>query len=167
MRGSILRIALGVCVCVLSAAEAGAQAAPDLSRAIAKQQTVRVTDDRGQEFSGRLQRADGTTFTLRTELGDIPFAFQRISTIERRGDSLRNGLITGLVIGTTVGLLSASVPENCTEGLVYSSCRSRGATVAGAVAGWTIVTVGIDLLKQGWTRIYPSRRPASAASIPP
>ena len=166
MRGSILRIALGVCVCVLSAAEASAQAAPDLSRAIAKQQTVRVTDDRGQEFSGRLQRADGTTFTLRTELGNIPFAFQRISTIERRGDSLRNGLITGLVIGTTVGLLSAST-MNCTEGLVYPSCGSRGATVAGAVAGWTIVTVGIDLLKQGWTRIYPSRRPASAASIPP
>src|SRR6187399_2540165 len=85
-RYSMLRIA-GICICLLAAADANAQTpSPDLAAAAQKQAEVRITDDAGREFEGRLLRADDKIFTVTTPDGDIPFSFERISTIYRRGD---------------------------------------------------------------------------------
>jgi hypothetical protein len=156
-----MRQIVGICVCLLAAAEAGAQTvSPDLTSAVAKRKSVRVTNDAGEEFDGRLLSLDDKVFVLQTKNGDLPFSFQRVSTIDKRGDSLRNGLIIGLVTGTVTGVLSSLGTNDCSSpGIVYPCESSRASTIGGAVAGWTIVTVGIDALKRGWTRIYPPRRP--------
>ena len=156
-----MRQMVGICVCLLAAAEAGAQTvSPELTSAVAKHRSVRVTNDAGEEFGGRLLSLDDKVFVLQTKNGDLPFSFQRVSTIYRRGDSLRNGLIVGLVAGTVIGLLSSLGTNDCsTPGIVYPCESSRASTIGGAIAGLTIVSVGIDALWRGWTRIYPPRRP--------
>jgi hypothetical protein len=160
----MLRIA-GICICLLAAADANAQTpSPDLAAAAEKQAEVRITDDAGREFEGRLLRADDKIFTVTTPDGDIPFSFERISTIYRRGDSLRNGLIIGLTVGSVAGVLASLGNTTCAVG-TYVPCRmtSRASIIGGSIATWTALSVGIDALKRGWTRIYPPRRPRSAA----
>ncbi|HTL03723.1 MAG TPA: hypothetical protein VL243_15915 [Vicinamibacterales bacterium] len=159
----MLRIA-GICICLLAAADANAQTpSPDLAAAAEKQAEVRITDDAGREFEGRLLRADDKIFTVTTPDGDIPFSFERISTIYRRGDSLRNGLIIGLTVGSEVGVLASLGNTTCAVG-TYEPCMmtSRASIIGGSIATWTALSVGIDALKRGWTRIYPPRRPRSA-----
>ena len=160
----MLRIA-GICICLLAAADANAQTpSPDLAAAAEKQAEVRITDDAGREFEGRLLRADDKIFTVTTPDGDIPFSFERISTIYRRGDSLRNGLIIGLTVGSVVGVLASLGNTTCAAG-TYGPCMmtSRASIIGSSIATWTALSVGIDALKRGWTRIYPPRRPRSAA----
>jgi hypothetical protein len=157
-----MRRIVGICVCLLAATEAGAQTvAPELTSAVAKRKSVRVTNDAGEEFDGRLLRLDDKIFVLQTKNGDLPISFQRVSTIYRRGDSLRNGLIVGLVTGTVFGVLASRGINDCSSpGIVYPCESSRASTIGGAIAGWTIFSVGIDALTRGWTRIYPPRRPS-------
>jgi len=162
----MLRIA-ALCICLLAAAGATAQTpSPDLAAAVAKQADVRITDDAGREFDGRLLRADDKIFTVKTPDGEVPFSFQRTTTIYRRGDSLRNGLIIGLAVGSVVGVLASIGNSASCESAVYVPCAmtSRASIIGGSIATWTGLSVGIDALKRGWTRIYPTRRPGSAAT---
>jgi hypothetical protein len=154
-----MRRIVGICVCLLVATEAGAQTvSPVLTLAVAKRKSVRVTNDAGEEFNGRLLSLDDKIFVLQTKNGDLPFSFQRVSTIYRRGDSLRNGLIVGLVTGTVIGVLISLGTNDCsTPGTLYPCESSKGTTIGSAIAGLTIVSVGIDAMWRGWTRIYPPR----------
>jgi hypothetical protein len=158
-----MRRIVGTCVCLLVAAEAGGQTvSPELTEAVAKHQRVLVTNDAGERFDGRMRRLDDNIFVLQTKDGNLPFSLQRISTIYRRGDSLRNGLIIGLITGAAFGILSASTSNTCSglEEAINQSCKdSKGSRFAGQVIGWTIMSVGIDALNIGWTRIYPPRQP--------
>jgi len=80
----MLRIA-GICICLLAAADANAQTpSPDLAAAAEKQAEVRITDDAGREFEGRLLRADDKIFTVKTQDGDVPFSFQHSKTARLR-----------------------------------------------------------------------------------
>ena len=165
----MLRIA-GFCVCLLAAADANAQTlSTDLAAAVRKQAEVRITDDAGREFDGRLLRADDKIFTVKTPDGDVPFSFQRISTMYQRGDSLRNGLIIGLAVGSVVGVLaSVGNGTNC-ESAVYVPCAmtSQASIIGGSIATWTMLSVGVDALKRGWTRIYPPQHPGPVGPVQP
>jgi len=162
----MLRVA-AICICLLAAAHANAQTpSPDLAAATQKQAEVRITDDAGREFEGRLLRADDKIFTVKTQDGDVPFSFQRTATIYRRGDSLRNGLIIGLTVGSVVGVLAAIGNSSTCNSNVLLPCSMtpNASIIGGSIATWTALSVGIDALKRGWTRIYPPRRPRSAAT---
>lgn len=156
-----MRRIVGICVCLLAATEAGAQSvSPELTSAVARRRTVRVTNDAGEEFDGRLLSLDDKIFVLQTKNGNLPFSFQRIGTIYGRGDSLKNGLIAGLITGTVMGILQTSGGGGCVPSDPYGPCtESRASGIATSIAGWTLLSVGIDALKRGWTRIYPPRGP--------
>src|SRR4051812_36761779 len=155
-----MRRMMGVCACLLAASEAGAQTvSPDIAAAAVHHKLVRVINDHGEQFEGRLLRLDNQVFMVETTRGNLPFSFEGISTIERKGDSLRNGLIVGLVIGTVGGVLATSGHNGCgnipTQYAAYCDTRSKASIIANSVATWTVVSVGIDALTRGWTRIYP------------
>jgi hypothetical protein len=66
-----------------------------------------------------------------------------VALIERRGDSLRNGVIAGLAIG----------------GICAFTCaiELRGGALAQAMAVNALIPVAIDALHRGRTRVWPAR----------
>ena len=71
-----MRRIVGICVCLLAATEAGAQSvSPELTSAVARRRTVRVTNDAGEEFDGRLLSLDDKIFVLQTKTAISRFPF--------------------------------------------------------------------------------------------
>ena len=147
---SILTI-LAVFSTVLPAA---AQDASDWSKLETMHRVVYVTTDTGLETSGRLLRADATSLTLREGTTERVFPRDQVLFVEKR-DSLKNGLIIGLAIGGGLGILGAEMSD-C--GRIYETraCDTgeRAAILAVSVGVYTGISVGIDAMIRGRTRIY-------------
>ena len=116
-------------------------------------QKVRVTDDQGREWQGRIDAFATDNLVLLTndrQRRDLPYG--AILKIERPHDGLANGALIGFVSGAVVGLLAVVGEENAEcEPAGFFSCGdpTTGAYVlfpailGGIGAG---VGVGIDAL---------------------
>jgi hypothetical protein len=165
----MLRILIA-CASVLTAGAAAAQTLPsELADAAARHHIVYVLDGSGQEFSGRLLRVDGESLTIRTAAGDLPFALADLRTIDRRGDSLRNGAIIGAAFGALFGALGAA-SSDC-GGLGEPSRRCNAGESLGIVAVsiglYAAMGTGIDALRHGRTRVYPGRKRRATVRLEP
>lgn len=113
---------------------------------------VWVTDHRGEEVRGHFLALGPDTLTLL--VGDTEQVFPRsdIARIERR-DSLKNGAITGALIGLAMGVVSSGLTD-CPTGNT-DSCRSFAlAIIPLSTAVYTGVGVAIDAAIPGRTTIY-------------
>lgn len=74
-----------------------------LEDAVSPGDTIFVTDRQGRELEGKLDRLTPTALVMLVgdRARDIPFA--DTERIEKRGDSLKNGLIAGAAIGLGAG----------------------------------------------------------------
>jgi len=86
-------------------------------------QRVRVTDDQGREWQGRIDAFAPDSLVLLTkdrQRRDVPYA--AILRIDRPHDTLDNGALIGLVAGAVVGLLAVAAEENtdCDPGVFFS-----------------------------------------------
>lgn len=117
--------------------------------------TVYVTDRTGQETRGKLVSFTESAIALEVNGATRTFTADEVSLIERRGDSLKNGTIIGLVFGGVAGVLAGGLAD-CSEG--RGGCA--GARVAGtllAVGFYAAVGAGIDAAIPGRTRIWPAK----------
>ncbi|MEN3339928.1 MAG: hypothetical protein V7647_3604 [Acidobacteriota bacterium] len=155
---------------LLTAATARAQGfGPDVATLANDQPTVYILDSAGREFSGHLLRIDQQSLTIRNALGDVPFAIANVRTIDRRGDSLKNGAIVGAGVGLVLGALAAAT-STC-GGLLgpETSCSPsyKLGIVGVSTAMYAAIGVGIDALRHGRTRIYPVPKNRIALGIEP
>lgn len=116
-------------------------------------QKVRITDDQGREWHGRIGALAPDALVLVTkdqQQKNVPYT--TILSIQRPPDTLVNGALIGLASGAAVGLLAVITEENaeCEPGVFFSCGEpTAGAYVAvPLVLGGlgTAIGVGIDAL---------------------
>jgi hypothetical protein len=120
--------------------------------------TVFVTDRSGTETAGKLVRLTDSVVELRTEYGDKRFTADEVSLIERDGDSLKNGTLTGFYTGLFVDLM---VWKSCQR-----DCGSGTATFALITTGlYTAIGTAIDAAIPGRTRIWPAKGKSATSHL--
>jgi hypothetical protein len=135
---------------------ATAQAAPPpndtdrIRQRVKEGQQVRITDDKGQEWRGRISAlaADGLTVVTRDrQRTDI--AYGSILRIDRPEDSLANGALIGLGAGAALGFASVIAEENaeCEPGGFFSCGDPTAAAyvVIPAILGGLVAAVGVGV----------------------
>ena len=125
--------------------------------------TLYVTDRAGRETRGKLVRLTDASVTIAVDGADRTFEIANVSLIERRGDSLKNGAIAGLVVGMGIGVLSMGIAD-CPSG--DSHCTSaRVAGFALSTAIYTAIGTAIDAAVTGRTRIWPIAGKVAGAPV--
>jgi hypothetical protein len=116
-------------------------------------QKVRVTDDQGREWQGRIEAFAPDNLVLVTknrQRRDVPYT--AILRIDRPHDTLANGALIGFVSGAVYGLVAVVAEENadCDPGAFFSCGDPTAAAyvvippVLGAIGAG--IGVGIDAL---------------------
>jgi hypothetical protein len=136
------------------AAQTAASTDADAIRQRVKEgQKVRITDDQGREWQGRIEAFAPDHLVLLTkdrQHRDVPYA--AILRIDRPHDTLANGALIGFVSGAVYGLLALVAEENaaCDPGAFFSCGDPTGAAyvvippVLGAIGAG--IGVAIDAL---------------------
>ena len=106
-----------------AAQTAGPSDADAIRQRVKEGQKVRVTDDRGREWQGRIEALAPDNLVLLTKdrlRRDVPYA--AILRIDRPPDTLANGALIGFVSGAVYGLLAVIAEENadCEPGGFFS-----------------------------------------------
>jgi hypothetical protein len=129
---------------------------------------VTVIDDAGNETRGRVLRVEPEALTIEVRRLEVTMERQHIAQVYQRGDSLKNGALSGLVTGAMAGMFMGATQQNC--GLfAYVSCtaadRATFAALFGGVLGafGTGIGVGIDALVTGHRLLYEN--PPTRASV--
>ena len=151
---------------------AGSSDADVIRQRIREGQKVRITDDQGHEWQGRIEAIEPDKVVLLTkdrQRRDTPYA--AIVRIDRPHDTLANGALIGFVSGAIYGLLAVVAEESadCDPG-VFLSCGDPTAAayvvippVLGAIGAG--IGVAIDALIRREPTLY--RRGDSRVTLRP
>ena len=112
--------------------------------------TVYVLDDTGQETTGNFLRLDADSLVVLIDGREQRFEAARVKRLAKRGDSLKNGLYLGAIIGAALGGLLA----DCFYQDRVCGTGRRAGTAAVSAGFWAAIGGGIDALKQGRTTLY-------------
>ena len=168
LRATAYVVTIG-CLCLAVPRIAASQDAPvsfDQLRTVLKNgDSVVVADATGAELQGRISELSSTSLVLLIPTGRLTAPISRdlreeeVTMVRRRGDSLINGTLIGVVAGTLGGLLVSQtyLCEGCHWGSswVPVAFAAYGAGI-GAGAG-----LGFDALFRGNEVVY-SRRASTA-----
>jgi len=151
--------ACGLVLAMSASSPTSAQTNTDRIRASVKPgQKVSIIDDRGQEVHGRIGEMTADALTVLDENKSTDVVYDRIVAIDRPNDSLANGALIGLGVGTALGLVAVSAFEDqeCAPGGVTCSPPSSGYAGGALLFGGlgTAVGVGIDALIHRNRAIY-------------
>jgi len=130
--------------------------------------TVYVRDEAGVETAGKLLRLDSTSVVMLVDGREREFDLGHVWSVQKRGDSLKNGAIIGSVAGLGMGLLGGAIAD-CSNSSGHIGGCGAGTRIAFAVMSTALygsVGVGIDALIQGRTTLY-QRPMMSSASLAP
>jgi hypothetical protein len=125
--------------------------------------TVYVLDNAGTETSGKFLRLNPDSIVLLVDGAERRFETSRVTRIQKRGDSLRNGAIIGAVVGVAMGILTAGISD-CPGDQPGGRCPgSRAALFLVSTGVYSAIGVGIDALIPGRTTLYEAPKAPSAA----
>ena len=85
--------------------------------------TVYILDDTGAETSGKLVRLNPDSIVILAGGAERRFDAARIRRVQKRGDSIRNGVIIGAVVGAVFGAIGAGIAD-C-PGVDRAAARGR------------------------------------------
>lgn len=136
--------------------------------------TVYLFDINGTETKGDLLHCDADSLTLLTPVGPARFERDQIYRLYRQGDTLKNGMTYGGVIGLGIGTVAALAAPmtGCDDsGGASTVCAGVGKALlamitvpVGALLGIGI-GAGIDALHSGRTLIYEG--PSASVAVAP
>ena len=112
--------------------------------------TVFVLDDTGVETRGQLLRLDSEAIVVLVDGSERRFETHRVARVSRRGDSLRNGVITGLIVGIVDSVVFLAISQcgaSCDE-------RARVALAVINIGMYTAIGTAIDAAIKGRTVLY-------------
>lgn len=113
---------------------------------------VRIVDARGIERRGRLSGAGPGELRMLVPDGEVAVPYAEIKRLDRRGDSLREGILIGMAWPIVMFALGA--------GQGFDSEQDAWAALPLAVAMFGAIGAGVDALNKGWTTVYRADRPA-------
>jgi hypothetical protein len=160
----------------VGASAQGASPASDADRIrqrVAEGQQVRVINDQGQEWRGRISALAAETLTVVTrdrQRADISYG--SILRIDRPHDGLANGALIGLAVGAALGFGAVIAEENaeCQPGAFFSCGDPTPAAyvVVPAVVGGlgAAMGVGIDALIRKDVNLYRRAGGAGVTVVP-
>lgn len=157
-----LVIAAAIWVPAQAAAQQPARSFDQLNTRLKPGDKVWVTDAEGREIEGRVRGLSAGSLLL--DAGGRPQEFDagRVGLIQfRPGDSLKNGVLLGAVIGAALGVASCAANSSCIEdegGPGVSMALGIMGAAAGAGLG-----AGIDAAVKG-PKLVVYRAPGSAGS---
>jgi hypothetical protein len=122
--------------------------------------TVYVVDHNGTETTGRLLRFDPDSLVLLVDGTERRFEAARIGRIDKRGDSLRNGVLIGAIVGAGVGSFTSGFSD-C-PGTRDDCPGARIGMFVGSTAIYTAIGTAIDALVTGRTTLYVAPKTADA-----
>ncbi len=128
--------------------------------------TVYVVDDAGVETAGRLLSLDADSLVLLVDRAERRIDAARVTRIEKRGDSLRNGALIGAVVGAVMGVVAGGISD-CPGNDPGGRCPGvRAAAFLVSTGVYTAVGTGIDALVVGRTTVYeaPAQPPRAERS---
>jgi len=132
-------------------------------------QRVSITDDRGQEFKGRIGALAADRLRMLVDGKSVDVAYDRIVRIDHPNDSLANGALIGLGVGAAMGLAAIATASGCDPVAIGCSEPDAagyvGATLLFGGLG-TGVGVGIDALIHRDREIYRRGTGAHATVTP-
>jgi hypothetical protein len=117
--------------------------------------TVFVREHSGVETRGQLLRLDSDEIVVLVNGSERRFETERVARVSRRGDSLKNGALTGLVIGLAQAIAILSTQE------CRLSCdkRALGGLLVGNTVMYTALGTALDAAIQGRTVLYQAPAP--------
>jgi hypothetical protein len=120
--------------------------------------TVFVLDEAGVETQGQLVRLDPDAIVVLVDGSERRFDTRRVARVTRRGDSLKNGALTGLVIGLVQAVALVAI-QDC-----RGSCdaRAMGALLAANTVSYVAMGTAIDAAIRGRTMLYQAPTPKPA-----
>lgn len=122
--------------------------------ATAQLSTVYVLDDTGVETSGRLLSLDADALVLLVDRAERRIDAARVTRIQKRGDSLRNGALIGAIVGAGMGILAGGISD-CPGTDPGGRCPGvRAAVFLFSTGVYTAIGTGIDALVVGRTTLY-------------
>ncbi len=155
---------LAVVVVLASVVPASAQpgAAAVNQKALA---SVTVFDDQGVRTPGRLLHIDPDSVVLIVSGQERRFELARVAKVEKRGDSLKNGLLIGAIAGAAMGAAVGGMQPCSRPGEPYARCSAGTYAAAAATLSATFAGIGagIDALIPGHTALY--KHPKAMAQI--
>ena len=117
--------------------------------------TIYVLDQAGVETTGTLISFTDAALVLRVNgVNGMPRTFQpsQVRRVQRKGDSLKNGLIIGAVVGGFLGAVAGG-GSDCPK--ASSGCAAFRVVIPLISAGfYTLAGAGIDALVQGRTLLW-------------
>jgi hypothetical protein len=124
-------------------------------------ETLTVIDNGGARIRGQLSQLSGSSLILNVSGLDREFQSSQVDAIEKRGpDPLKNGALTGFVIGGVLGGVGlAALTDGTGTGNVAAAVLG-GLLYGGMGAG---IGVGVDALIEGERVIYATSAPRRTA----
>jgi hypothetical protein len=107
--------------------------------------TLFATDHTGHETKGKLVGLTDSALMLQLKDSTRTFTPDELALIERKGDSLKNGAIVGVILGVWCAII-------CGQGL------DSPHQLPAAVAKEVLIPIGIDAAIQGRTKIWPLKQ---------
>ena len=162
----VARIAVLV-VMVATTAEAQELAGTfDQLRVLVKSgETLTVTDTAGARIRGKLSQLSSSSLVLNVSGTDREFQSTQVDRIEKRGpDSLKNGALTGFVIGGVLGGVAIAALTEASGSGNAGAAVLGGLIYGGVGAG---IGVGVDALIEGQHVIYAGSGSPRTVTIAP
>jgi len=118
--------------------------------------TVFLRDDKGAETRGKLLRLDMREAVLVIDNQERRFDLANVRSIQKRGDSLKNGFLAGAAVGVLGGLLIGGLGTCEPPPGVVTECEDVNPLAIAVVGGlvYGAIGAGIDALIQGRTTLY-------------
>src|SRR5215203_3116834 len=176
----ICRFFAAAAICAVLGTSAHAQGvATDLNQVqvlVKLGESLTVIDNTGHRARGRLTQLDASALELEFPNKDRrQFTAATIATIEkRRGDSLKNGALIGLIIGGGIGVWAGIDDAHYQQDLYGGASNYTGASAGREALGFGLfyagvgaaIGTGIDALIHGNRVIYDAT-PRTTVSISP
>ena len=126
--------------------------------------TAFVRDESGVETRGKLLRLDRTSVVLIVDGRDREYDLAHVWSVQKRGDSLKNGAIIGSVVGLGFGLIGSAMAECGSYEEGYGPCGAGRRLLFAAVSSgvYSLIGIGIDALIPGRATLY--QRPIVSAT---
>jgi hypothetical protein len=167
MKTTRIAVLIGLCMAapLAAAAQGVANSLQELRLLVRAGDTVTVTDTGGQQVSGKITDLSAASLALMVDGRPRRFAESEVATVsQRRGDSLANGALIGLIVGAALPAIGLVVAVNRDD---YDDDVSGG-EVAAIIAIYgglgAAVGVGIDALITRRQVIF-ERRSASGVTF--
>lgn len=160
-----------VCLCTVAVIVAGGCAARqparsflDLQKQLHSGNTVYVTETTGAETKGRIVEVSASALVL--DVNGIQRRLDQgsVQDVQRRGDSLWNGLLIGVAVGASAMLLADPTYERCANDAQMLCANAHMGQRVLAVGVMGAAGAGIDALigRRRYVYLAPGRSPHAA-----